>query len=621
MVTSVSSSTPSASVPTPPRAARRSLLRNHHGDVFDDPYDWLRAKEDPAVIAHLEAENAYTDARLAHLAPLRETLFEEIKARVQESDLSVPTRRGDWWYYGRTVEGQQYGLQCRAAVSSPDDWTPPVLDGAARCRANRSSSTATPRPSGHEFFAMGAFDVSDDATRLLWSTDFEGDERYTVHVRDLGTSETLADEIPGTSGAFYTPDGASILYTTVDESWRPDTPWVHRIGTPVSDDVQLFHEPDERFWLGAGITRSRRFLVIGVGSSITSEEHLVDLDDLTAPPRVVWPRKEGVEYSVEHAVVDGRDELLVLHNDGALDFELVSVSVGPGRPAPHDPAAHAGTAAAGRRRVPRRHGRRLPPRGAGADRAAGSGDRSARRARASTSRCTPWARRQPRVAAPILRLGYGSFVTPSTVYDLELATGELQLRKRQPVLGGYDPADYDQRRDWAPRRTAPGSRSRSSGSAPSATRAGARPVHLYGYGSIRALHRSRLLGDAAVRAGPRVVFAVAHVRGGGEMGRQWYEDGKLERKRTRSPTSSACARHLIDEGITAPDRLVAEGGSAGGLLMGAVANLAPELFGGILAAVPFVDALTTILDPDLPLTVIEWDEWGDPLHDAGCTRT
>ena len=186
-MTSVSSSSSSATLPVPPRAARRSLIRNHHGDVFDDPYDWLRAKDDPEVIAHLEAENAYTEARVAHLAPLRQTLFDEIKARVQESDLSVPTRRGAWWYYGRTVEGQQYGLQCRAAVSSPDDWTPPVLDAAVPVPGEQILLDGNAEASGHEFFAMGAFDVSDDATRLLWSTDFEGDERYTVHVRDLGT--------------------------------------------------------------------------------------------------------------------------------------------------------------------------------------------------------------------------------------------------------------------------------------------------------------------------------------------------------------------------------------------------------------------------------------------------
>ncbi|MBS1698885.1 MAG: S9 family peptidase [Actinobacteria bacterium] len=616
-MTSVSA-TPSSASPLPPRAARRSRIRSHHGDVFDDPYDWLRAKDDPEVVAHLEAENAYTDARVAHLEPLRETLFQEIKGRVQESDLSVPTRRGDWWYYGRTVEGQQYGLQCRAAVSSPDDWTPPLLDPAVPVAGEQILLDGNVEAEGHEFFAMGAFDVSDDATRLLWSTDFEGDERYTVRVRELTTGETLPDEIPGTSGAFFTPDGTAVLYTTVDDSWRPDTLWLHRIGTPVSDDVQLFHEPDERFWLGAGITRSRRYLVIGVGSSITSEELLVDLDDITAPPRVVWPRREGVEYAIEHTVVEGRDELLVLHNDGALDFELVAVSA-------EDPQ--------GPRRVVLAHtpGRRLLDvdafrdvtvvayrlegleRIALLDSAAGTLEELG----FDEPLFSAGFGGNPEWSSPYLRLGYGSFVTPSTVYDLELATRTLHLRKRQPVLGGYDPSAYGQRRDWAVAED--GTRvpislvwRRSFGEPGSAPR----PVHLYGYGSYE---HSIDPGFSVMRLSELdrgVVFAVAHVRGGGEMGRQWYEDGKLGRKTNTFTDFVAAARHLVSAGVTEPERMVAEGGSAGGLLMGAVVNLAPELFGGVLASVPFVDALTTILDPSLPLTVIEWDEWGDPLHDA-----
>lgn len=610
-----------ATRPEPPRAARRAHTRTHHGDVVEDPYEWLRAKDDPEVIAHLEAENAYTEERTAHLAPLRDTLFAEIKGRVQETDLSVPTRRGDSWYYGRTVEGQQYGLQCRARIADDGDWVPPVLDPQIPVPGEEILLDGNAEAEGHDFFSLGAFDVSDDATRLLWSTDFEGDERYTVRVRDLVSGERLADEIPGTSGAFFTPDGTGIVYTTVDDSWRPDTLWLHRIGTDVTEDVRLFHEPDERFWLGAGITRSRRFLVIGLGSNITSEEYLLDVDDLTAAPRVVWPRREGVEYSIDHAVVDGRDELLVLHNDGALDFELVAVS-------PDDPQ--------GARRVliPHTPGRRLEDvdcfrdvtaveyRREGTSRIAlldvGSG--ALDELEFAEPLYSAGLGGNPEWAAPTLRLGYSSFVTPSTVYDLDLATRELHLRKRQPVLGGYDPAEYAQARDWATAED--GTRvpislvwKRSAGSPVGPDAVGDRPVHLYGYGSYE---HSIDPGFSAMRLSELdrgVVFAVAHVRGGGELGRQWYEDGKLGNKRNTFTDFVAVARHLVDAGITSPGRLVAEGGSAGGLLMGAVANLAPELFGGILASVPFVDALTTILDPSLPLTVIEWDEWGDPLHD------
>ncbi|MBT2485567.1 MULTISPECIES: S9 family peptidase [unclassified Microbacterium] len=601
-----------------PIAERRSTLRSHHGETFDDPYEWLRAKESSDVISHLEAENAHTEAATAHLSALRETLFDEIKGRVQETDLSVPTRRGDWWYYSRTEEGAQYGIHCRAAAA-PDDWTPPRLEPGVPVPGEVVLLDANAEAQGHEFFSLGAFDTSDDATKLLWSTDFEGDELYTVHVRDLSSGTTLPDEIPNTGGAFFTPDGSGVLYTTRDDAWRPDTLWLHRLGTPVSDDVRLFHEPDEKFWLGAGITRSRRYLVIGVGSSITSEEYLVDLaGELTAEPRIVWPRREGVEYSLDHAVVDGEDRLLILHNDGALDFELVSVAAS-------DPQGPRETI------VAHEQGRRLLGMDAFRDFATveyrSEGLERVGLLDYSTSSVEEIAFDEPLFSAgvsgnpewhaPYLRLGYTSFVTPGTVYELDLASGELLLRKQVAVLGGHDSAEYGQRREWA--TASDGTRvpislvwRRSFGEPGSE----ARPVHLYGYGSYE---HSIDPGFSVARLSELdrgVIFAVAHVRGGGEMGRQWYEDGKLRNKRNTFTDFVACAEHLVITGVTTPERLVAEGGSAGGLLMGAVANLAPELFAGILAAVPFVDALTTILDPSLPLTVIEWDEWGDPLHDA-----
>lgn len=601
-----------------PIAARRSTLRTHHGDTFDDPYEWLRDKESPEVIRHLESENEHTQQELAHLSALRETLFQEIKGRVQETDLSVPTRRGDWWYYSRSEEGAQYGIHCRTAATA-DDWTPPVLQPGVPVPGEVVLLDGDVEADGHEFFSLGAFDTSDDATLLLWSTDFEGDELYTVHVRDLRTGELLPDEIPDTGSAFFTPDGSGVVYTTRDDAWRPDTLWLHRLGTPLADDVQLFHEPDEKFWLGAGITRSRRYLVIAVGSSITSEEHLVDLTgDLTAAPQLVWPRQEGVEYSLEHAVVDGEDRLYILHNDGALDFELVSVDAA-------DPQ--------GERRVvvPHEPGRRLLGMDAFRDFATveyrSEGLERVGLLDYATDAIEDVTFDEPLYSAgvsgnpewhsPFLRLGYTSFVTPGTVYELDLATRELVLRKQVAVLGGYDPQDYDQRRSWA--TASDGTRvpislvwKRSFGAPGDAPR----PVHLYGYGSYE---HSIDPGFSVARLSELdrgIVFAVAHVRGGGEMGRQWYEDGKLLQKRNTFTDFVACAEHLVADGVTAPELLVAEGGSAGGLLMGAIANLAPELFAGVLAAVPFVDALTTILDPSLPLTVIEWDEWGDPLHDA-----
>ena len=604
---------------TPPVAARNPAPRTHHGDAFDDPYEWLRAKEDATVLAHLEAENAYTEARTQHLAPLRERIFDEIKSRTLETDLSVPSRQGEWWYYGRTLEGKQYGIQCRAPLASPDDWTPPELSPDVEVPGEQVLLDGNVEAEGHEFFSLGSFEVSDDGRLMLWGVDVAGDERYTIRVRDLVTGEDLPDVIEDTfAGAGFSPDGRFIVYSTVDDAWRPDTVWLHELGTPVADDAKLFHEPDERFWLGAGFTRSNRYLVIGLGSSITSEEWILDADDLRGEPRLVWPRREGVEYEVHDAVVDGEDVLYIVHNDGALDFELVRVAAS-------DPS--------GDREVVVAHepGRRL----LGMSTFRDWGVLAYRRGGLARLGLLDYASAgvrelefdeplyavggggNPEWAPPLLRIGYGSFTTPGTVYDYETATGELLLRKRQPVLGGYNPADYAQERVWATAQDGTGIPislvwKRSFGEVGTAPR----PVHLYGYGSYEHSIEPGFSVPRLSELDRGVVFAVAHVRGGGEMGRQWYEDGKLLHKRNTFTDFVDCARHLIDNGYTTPDRIVAEGGSAGGLLMGAVANLAPELFAGILADVPFVDALTTILDPSLPLTVIEWDEWGDPLHDA-----
>ena len=679
--------------PAAPVAPRRPAPRTHHGETVVDDYEWLRDKESPEVVAHLEAENAYTEAQLAHLAPLRERIFEEIKARTLETDLSVPVRQGAYWYYSRTVEGSQYPVRARAPIDAslgsdaPSAWVPPVLEPGVPVPGEQVLLDDNVEARGHEFFSLGSFDVSADGTRLAYAVDVVGDERYTLRVRDLTTGTDLADEVPGTfPGATFSPDGRYVFYPTVDDAWRPWRVWRHEVGTPATQDVVVFEEPDERFWVGVGVTRSQRFVQIDVGSKITSETWLIDADDPTGEPRVVWPRREGVEYTVEHAVLPpewvpadhadvsrpeagtgddrmvggrgaaGRDALLVLHNEGAENFELVVTGVpGPGAPldpadatvvVPHDPATRleAVDAFAGhlvvsfRRDALSRVGvvdlaADEPTRPAGLPTPVRTGD--------TPAPGDPWHVREvafdeplytvalagnPEWEQPNVRLSYTSFVTPSTVYDLRVETGGLTLLKQQPVLGGYDAADYVQRREWATaedgtqvpvslvwRRDAVGLDATGTGAEPA-------PLLLYGYGSYEisidpgfSISRLSLLDRG-------VVFAVAHVRGGGEMGRRWYDEGKTLAKRNTFTDFVAVARHLVDAGWTSPERLVAQGGSAGGLLMGAVTNLAPELFAGVLAQVPFVDALTSILDPSLPLTVVEWDEWGDPLHDAEVYR-
>ncbi|MGX5695996.1 S9 family peptidase [Agromyces soli] len=617
---------------TPPETPKRPFTREHHGDVVVDDYEWLRVKDDPAVIAHLHAENAYTKAKTDHLSLLTEQVFEEIKERTQETDLSVPTREGDWWYFTRTREGAEYGIHCRVPVAGADDWEPPVIEGA--------DASAGPLPGeqvlfdenveaeGHEFFSIGSFDVSADGSLLLVGTDVEGDERYTLRIRAIdGSGRQLPDVIEGTSGgAIFDPSGRYVFYATVDEAWRPDVIWRHEVGTEASDDVQVFAEPDERFWLGVGLTRSRRYLAIEAGSNVTSETWLLDAADPTGEFRVVWPRKEGVEYDVEHVVAGGKDRLLITHNDGAENFELVSVAAddpqGPRRVLlPHNPAVRIEGVDAFRdfvaleyRRdgLPRVAIARVPAGGFPAD---ATPDDTLHELAFDEELFAVGVGSNPDWAQPTLRIGYTSFVTPSTVYDVVVATGERRLRKRQAVLGDYDPTRYAQRREWA--TADDGTRIPVSlvYRHDLVTLGTPAPTLLYGYGSYEhsidpgfGIPRLSLLDRG-------IVFAVAHVRGGGEMGRRWYEDGKKLHKRNTFTDFVAVAQHLIDEDVTAPDRLVAQGGSAGGLLMGAVANLAPRFFSGILAEVPFVDPLTSILDPSLPLTVIEWDEWGNPLDD------
>ncbi|REK71070.1 S9 family peptidase [Aeromicrobium endophyticum] len=610
-----------------PVAERRPVNRVHHGDTFVDDYEWLRDKDDPATLAYLEAENAHTDAATAHLEPLRQQIFDEIKSRTLETDLSVPTRHGAWWYYARTVEGQQYAIRCRCAVTDPDDWTPPTLDAGSTIPGEEVLLDSNVEAEGHEFFSLGAFSVSDDENFLAWSVDTQGDERYTIRIKDLRTGEVLADEITGASGgATWSADGTHLFYTTVDDAWRPFRVWRHAVGSTVdthpSGDVLVHEETDERYFVGVGRTHSEKYLVIGMSSKITSEYRVLEADQPEGEFRVVLPRRDGVEYSLEHAVIAGEDRFVILHNEGAINFELVTVPVqaepladldgctvviaGSDTTRLEDVDVFARYIVVSYRRDALARIGLLPLDGDGI----GALDEVDFGEELFTSGVGGNAEWDP----PLIRVGVGSFVTPSSVYDYDPSARQLVLRKQAPVLGGYDPDEYEQHRSWAVADD--GTRVPVSIVCRKDTpRDGTAPALIYGYGSYEA---SMDPGFSVMRLSlldRGFVFAIAHVRGGGELGRHWYDDGKQLHKKNTFTDFVAAARHLVDEGWTSPERLVAEGGSAGGLLMGAVANLAPDAFAGIVAAVPFVDALTTILDPSLPLTVIEWDEWGNPLDD------
>ncbi|BBX86033.1 protease [Mycolicibacterium aubagnense] len=609
------------SMRTPPVAKKVEHRREHHGDVFIDPYEWMRDKNDPDVIALLNAENAYTEEITEPLEPLRQKIFDEIKARTKETDLSVPTRRGDWWYYARSFEGKQYSVHCRCPISDPDDWTPPQLDEHTEVPGEQVLLDENVEAEGHDFFSLGAATVSVDANILAYSVDTVGDERYTLKFKDLRTGELYDDRITGIgAGGTWAADNRTLYYVTVDEAWRPDTVWRHRLGSGLPGE-KVHHESDERFWVGVGRTRSDKYIFIAAGSAVTSEVRYADAGDAKAQFTVVLPRKDSVEYSVEHAVLGGEDRFLILHNDGAENFTLVETPVSDAPLAGLDNT---------RTLIAHRDDVRLDGVDAFADQLVISYRREAlpriqlwplgadgnygepQEITFESELMSVGLSGNPNWWSPRLRLGATSFVIPVRIYDLVLATGERILLREQPVLGDYRPEDYLERRDWAV--AADGTKVPLS----IIQRVGApnpAPALLYGYGAYESCEDPRFSIARLSLLDRGVVFVIAHVRGGGELGRGWYEHGKLLEKKNTFTDFISAAEHLIATGVTRPENLVALGGSAGGLLMGAVANMAPQLFAGILAQVPFVDALTTILDPSLPLTVTEWDEWGNPLAD------
>lgn len=611
---------------SPPVPRHEPIERERWGDTVVDEYAWMREVEDPDTLPHLRAENAWTDAVTAHLAPLRDRLFEEIKSRVLETDLSVPWRKGAWWYYSRTEEGRSYPTHCRRPDDGRSTGSPDKVPAAGDADTTEQVLLdENALAEGHDYLSVGVLDVSPDGTRMAYAVDHAGDERHELRFRDLTTGDDDAEAIPDTSYGFaWAADSRTCWYTVVDDSERPWMVRRHEIGTDPATDVEVYREDDERFHVSVGASRSGDLAVIHAGSAITSESHLLDAHHPGAEAVVVAPREQGVEYSVAHhpeglyvlsnhrgaenfvlwrAPLDGQQtgalddwSVVTAHRD---DTRLDAVETFADHVVVH--LRHAGLTGI----------RILDPR---------TGDThdlvtpepvftigAGMNAEFSTSR---------------YRFGYQSLVTPPSVFEEDLATGQRTLLKQQPVLGDYDPAAYTSAREWATAddgTRVPISIVWRTDSVPDA---GAEPAPclLYGYGAYE-ISMDPWFSAARLSLLDRgVVFAIAHVRGGGELGRRWYEDGKFGHKMNSFTDFVASARHLIETGRTAADRLAARGGSAGGLLMGAVANLAPEVFRAIVAEVPFVDPLNTILDPTLPLTVIEWEEWGNPVADGDAYR-
>lgn len=620
---------------TPPVAAIHPSIRSFHGRDFRDDYEWLRDKDDPAVRDYLDAENDYTDSRTAHLKPLEDAVFAEVKSRIRETDMSVPVRAGQWWYFSRTEEGKSYGTMCRIPVDFTDDrgsWTPPEIVPGDPAPGEEVILDSNLLAEGHGFFSLGAASVTLDGRYLAYSVDVLGDERFTLRIKDLVTGELLDDEIVDIAyGATWVGD-THLFYQRVDDAWRPHEVWRHRIGTSVGEDVLVYREDDERYWVGVGVTRSERYLLVSAASKTTSESWYLDLDAEGPEGELVCvrPREQGVQYDVDHAVVGGQDWWLVLHDsltrrpNGELgrcpvgpldDLDALEVMV-----AHRDDVRIEGVdvfadhvVLATRDNAIEKISLMMLGDGTGGQGDAWTGfepvDFGEELYSAGTVGNSEW-------RSPVLRISFTSYVTPAQVWEIDLATGERMLRRQQEVLGEVDLTRYTASRRWVEA----GDGARIPVSLIHRTDVPldrVNPVLLYGYGSYEACMDPYFSVFRLSMLDRGVVYAVAHVRGGGEMGRGWYEQGKELHKRNTFTDFIAVADDLIGAGMTSADRMVAEGGSAGGLLMGAVANMAPDRFAGIEAVVPFVDPLTSILKPELPLTVTEWEEWGDPFHDAG----
>ena len=608
---------------TPPVPKRRPhTLTRSDGTTFEDPFHWLREREDPAVRARLEAENAHTAALFAPLEGLVDRVYEGIKGRVVETDASVPVLDDGWLYYRRTVEGQQYAIHCRrpapAGVADPgdlpDEYRVPVdphdppADEVVLLDANVEAE-------GHQYFSLGVFSVSRDHRLAVVGVDTDGGEVLRLSVRDLATGGTVEEVTDrATYGCVWFDDHETFLYLVPDDAWRPHQVWRHRLGSSPGSDELVMEEPDERFWMGLGRTRSEAFVEIALGTKLVDEVHLISADEPSAAPMCVVPRTLGVEASVEH-----RGDLLyvVTNRDGATDFKLCTVAVADPDPdrwtdlVPHRPGVRLEDADLFRDHLvlSERTGGRTQVRLCDPD--TGEGEVLAFDEEVYTAGLGAVGSFEART----LRLGYGSLTTPTQVIDLDTATGARRLIKQQAVRGGYDRDRFTTFRTWAP--------SHDGTEVPVSVvhRAdvaidGTAPCLVYAYGAYEASMDPVFSSTRLELLERGVVFAIAHVRGGGEMGRAWYEQGRMQHKANTFHDVVACVEHLVATGVADPARVAVRGGSAGGLTVGASINLRPELFAAAVAEVPFVDVITTMSDATIPLTVTEYDEWGDPADPA-----
>lgn len=596
-------------VSAPPIAAKKPSSLTHHGITVSDDYAWLRDPgypevTDKAVLAHLEAENAWFEARMAPHQPLIDRLFKEMRGRIKEADKSVPQKDGDWFYWIEFEEGAEYKKWWRRPVSAKDDETADelILDEVALAE-------------GKEYFRLGALSVSADGRLLAYAIDDNGSERFTARVKVIATGELLPDEIPGTLSALvWVADDKGLVYSLANDQWRTDNARLHWLGQPIADDVELYHEDDEGFRVGSSLSANEQWLIISASDHETSEARIVPANDPLAEPILVKARQKGVEYDI-----DERGGVLYVHtNDTHENFRLATAPLD--RPGEWTTLIE-GTDAfyltgvdlfrdfyviegrrAGLDQIEVRYyddpARIEPIVFPEASYSAGLGD-------------------NPEWAMDVLRLSYESMVSPATTYDYSVADRTLELLKVQEIPSGYDASLYVTERLEIVARdgTAIPVSVVSRKDRASRFEEGGGPLHLYGYGAYGISIDPGFSTTRLSLVDRGFAYAIAHIRGGDDLGRAWYKAGKLERRTNTFNDFVDVAKGLIERGHTSAGKISISGGSAGGELMGAVINSDPHLFGAVAAHVPFVDVLSTMLDESLPLTPGEWPEWGNPIED------
>lgn len=580
----------------PPVAEKQPQVLELHGDRRLDNYFWLRDIDNPKVVAYLDAENAYTAAMMQHTDSLQTQLYDEMLSRIQETDLSLPYRKDNYYYYSRTEAGKAYRIYCRKQGS---------LDAPEEVLLDENELA-----SGHDFFELGIFDVSPNHQILAYSFDTSGSERYTLFFLDLNTRQLYPETIADTYFSFcWANDNQTGFYTKIDTANRPYQLFRHTLGTSPESDELIYHEPDEAYALYVDNTRSQSYILMTLRSSITTEIHYLDANHPRSDFQVIYHRDPGIEYDVDHH----SDYFYIVTNEAATNFKLVKTPIAaPSKDnwqtvIPHrEDVLLSGISLFAHHLViyERKDGLQTAR-----VRNLSTGDESNIVFPEPTYAFSEGS--NPEFNTTNLRFNYTSLITPPSVFDYDMETKERELKKQTEVLGGYDPTQYCS--EWLMATAADGIQVPISIVYKQGIKKdGKNPLLLTGYGSYGASYPASFSSTRLTLLDRGVVFAIAHIRGGEEMGRKWYENGKFLHKKNTFTDFIACAEYLINEGWTASKHLAITGGSAGGLLMGAVINMRPELFQVVVADVPFVDVVTTILDTSLPLSAMEWEEWGNP---------